>query len=63
MYYKTDLNVSIHGTVGRTGSAVVVGIGVEVSQYFIIAHVNTCALKGTRGISTENPSGPPHSTT
>ena len=45
IYYKVDFNVSIHGTVGGTGSEMVVGIGVKISQYFIVAHVNTRALR------------------
>ena len=60
IYYKVKFNVNIHGTVGITGSEVVVGIGVQVSQSFINANVKTCALRGTRGISQEYPCGHPH---
>ena len=44
MYYKIDLNVNIYGAVRRTGSEMVGGIGVKVSQYFTIDHVNAHAL-------------------
>ena len=60
---KVDFNVSIHGVVRETGSEMVVGIGVKVSQDFTIAHVNTRALRVTRGISQETSCGPPHSST
>ena len=41
----------------------VVEIGVKVSQYFTIVHVNACVFGVTRGIPQETPCGPPHSST
>ena len=54
IYHKVDFYVSKHGAVGGTGSEMVVGIWVKVSQYFTIAH---------RGIYLETPCGHPLSIT
>ena len=51
MYDTIDFSVSIHGAVRGTGSEMVLGIGIKVSQYFTIAHVNARALRVTHGIS------------
>ena len=59
IYDKVHLNVSIHGAIRATGSEMVVGIGVKVSQYFTIAHVKPRALRlsmrVTHGISQKTP--------
>ena len=60
IYYKVDFNISIHDV---RGSEVVVEPEVKVSPYFTIAHVKTCALRGTRGISLETPCDPTYSIT
>ena len=51
IYDTIDFNVSIHGVVRGAGSEIVVVIGVKVSQYFTIAHINARALRVTHGIS------------
>ena len=51
IYDTINFNVSIHVAVGGTGSEIVVGIGVKVSQYFTITNVNTHALGLNHGIS------------
>ena len=54
--------VIIDAALGRTGSEMVVGIGVKVSQYFTVAHVKSRAfrlsMRVTHRISLDTLVGP-----